>query len=166
MRKAFVVSLCVVFALSLAVGAVAKDTQGKLDNMKFMELPQVPVAPAQQGGMFSSAQANTTVLGWFQFDKANGNPTDQGWTHRDMTTQSANYFHVDGPLCPQSNSAEVYVGGNQHMWCGQYTTAAAPWCGCMTLPGYGNGWDQSLVSQSIGAGSTIQWACAWDSEPN
>jgi hypothetical protein len=149
------------------VAAVAKDTQGgKFDNFKFMESPPMP-APTQPGGsMFVAAQANTTILGWWQFDTASGQPDAQGWTSKDMTTQTANYYHVDGPLCPASNSAEVYPGGNQHMWCGQWATTTAPWCGWMTLPGYGNGWDQSLISNVIPAGSSISWACSWDSEPN
>ncbi|MEJ2723019.1 MAG: hypothetical protein P8181_18065, partial [bacterium] len=65
MRKTLLVALCVLFAMSSV--AMAKNTQGKLADYKFMEVPQAPASESEFGGtMFQAAAANTTVLGWWQ----------------------------------------------------------------------------------------------------
>jgi len=162
MRKTFVLSLCVIFALSLlAVGAYAKDTQKKLLQYNFTESPQEPVnAPEIGGSMFQAAAATTVVLGWYQFDNANGTPNKMGWTEWDITVQPKKYWHVAGTGCTDLITP---IAGARSMWCGQWTSASAPWCGWSTLPGYGNGWDQSFESTVNVA--TIAYAIAWDSEP-
>ena len=38
------------------------------------------------------------------------------------------------------------------MWCGRWSSAAGPWCGWATLPGYGNNWDQRVVSKTDSKG--------------
>jgi hypothetical protein len=164
MRKTFVLSLCVLFALSLlAVGAYAKDTQNKLMQYKFVETPQEPTnAPEIGGSMFQAAAATTVHLGWWQFDTPGGIPTAQGWTTQDVTTQLAKYWHVDGSAGAPCN-AITPIAGTKSMWCGQWATVAAPWCGWATLPGYGTNWDQSLASTVNDV--SITYTIAWDSEP-
>ncbi|MEJ2720426.1 MAG: T9SS type A sorting domain-containing protein, partial [bacterium] len=133
----------------------------KLADYKFMEVPQAPASESEFGGtMFQAAAANTTVLGWWQFDTATGQPTTDGWTSTDMTAQVATYFPVDGPGC----SGVTAVNGTKSMWCGQWASTAVPYCGWAALPGYGNNWDQSLISR-VGA-SSITFTCIWDSEPS
>ncbi|MEJ2720966.1 MAG: hypothetical protein P8181_07465, partial [bacterium] len=68
MKQSLLVFVCVVFALTfISAGAVAKNTQGKLADYKFMEVPQAPASESEFGGtMFQAAAANTTVLGWWQ----------------------------------------------------------------------------------------------------
>ncbi len=80
MRKTFVLTLCVLFALSLlAVGAYAKNTQSKFSQYKFVEEPQQPTnAPEIGGSMFQAAAATTVVLGWWQFDTPGGAPDEAG----------------------------------------------------------------------------------------
>ena len=99
MKKAFALSLCVVFALSLlAVGAYAKNAPSKLSQQNnFREEPQLHMNPPELGGsMFQAAAVGTTVLGWWQFDTAAGGPDPTGWTKYDATTQIKYYWHVAG----------------------------------------------------------------------
>jgi hypothetical protein len=163
MRKAFLLTLCAVFALSLlSAASFAKNTQGKYENFNFVELPQPAANPPEIGGsMFQAAAAGTTVLGWFQFDTATGQPDAQGWTVTDITAQLKAYFHVDGPLC----NGAVAVSGNQSMWCGEWPSSGDPWCGWGTLPGYGNSWSQALVSGDVPVAATLSYTTIWDSEP-
>ncbi|UCH85219.1 MAG: hypothetical protein JSW50_05895, partial [Candidatus Latescibacterota bacterium] len=159
MRKTFLIALCVVFAMSSA--AMAKNTQGSLADYKFMEIPNEPISQSDAEGMFKAAAATTTTLGWWQFDTASGQPTDQGWVSADITAQAATFFHVSGPGCPMEQPTAI--NGTKSMWCGKWPTTADPYCGWATLPGYGNGWDQSLVAQNNH--TTLQYDIVWDSEP-
>ena len=158
MRKTLLVAFCVLFAMSSV--AMAKNTQGELATYKFTEMPQAPASESEFGGsMFQAAAAGTTVLGWWQFDTATGQPTLDGWSMVDMTAQIGTYFHVDGPGC----SGAAAVNGAQSMWCGQWATSAVPYCGWAALPGYGNNWDQQLINRF--GSSSITYTCIWDSEP-
>jgi hypothetical protein len=65
---------------------------------------------------------------------------------------------------PVGCDAITPIGGTKSMWCGQWTTALEPWCGWATLPGYGNGWDQSLES-TVSNVTSVSYAIAWDTEP-
>jgi hypothetical protein len=165
MRKTFVLTLCVLFALSLiAVGAYAKNTQSKLSQNRFVEDPQQPTnAPEIGGSMFQAAAATTVTLGWWQFDTPGGVPTKQGWTDWDITTQLKKYWHVDGNGAAPCH-ALTPLNGTKSMWCGQWATTTAPWCGWATLPGYGANWDQSLGTAASNV-NTISYTISWDSEP-
>jgi hypothetical protein len=118
--------------------------------------------------MYQSTTANTTVLGWWQFDDPfTGSCDPQGWTVKDMTAQEAVYFHVDGndPLDPSCHGITP-VNGQKSMWCGQWPSTGDPWCGWATLPGYGNGWEQLLVSDTLVCDTlSWSWTAVWDSEP-
>ena len=173
MRKTFVVTLCVLFALSLLVaGAMAKNAPGKYAQYKFVDTPTEPTnSPEIGGSMFQAAAATTTVLAWFQFDTAGGAPTKQGWTEHDVSSQLATYFHVDGNA-PQGTSAMLPlcnnitpINGQKSMWCGQWITTADPWCGWTDLPGYGNSWDQSLITNVGLTVNSVTYTIMWDSEP-
>jgi hypothetical protein len=162
MRRTMVVILCALLAMTSL--AMAKGTNDKLADMKFRQSIPASANPPEILGasMFQAAAATTTLLGWWQFDNANGTPNEQGWTKVDKTTQITQYFHVDGTAC----HGITPVAGNKSMWCGQWATTQDPWCGWVALPGYGNGWDQSLVSQVINK-TSLQWSwkAVWDSEP-
>ncbi|UCG52517.1 MAG: hypothetical protein JSW58_02920, partial [Candidatus Latescibacterota bacterium] len=90
MKKTLVIALCVLFAMSSV--ALAKNTQGKLADYKFVEVPAQSTAPELGGSMFQAAAANTVVIGWWQFDTSTGAPTPQGWTTIDITAQVSSYF--------------------------------------------------------------------------
>jgi len=166
MRKTFVVSLCVVFVLSLLVaGANARSVQSKLSQYKFIETPTEPTnSPEIGGSMFEAAAATTVVLGWWQFDTATGQPTAQGWAMDDATIQLV-YFHVDGAstVAPCTGSITPW-GGSHAMWCGKEATTVSPWCGWLALPGYGNSWDQAISTSVATTANQLTYDIAWDSE--
>jgi hypothetical protein len=164
MRKSILVALCVLLVMTSI--AMAKKMPNKLADLKFKEsIVQTTNPPEIGGSLFKAAAANTTVLGWWQFDTATGSPDQQGWTIVDKNAQETEYFHVDGSVGPGCNGISA-VNGVKSMWCGQWPTTAAPWCGWGTLPGYGNNWDQSLVSEVISCDTlSWTWATIWDSEP-
>jgi hypothetical protein len=125
-----------------------------------MEAPQEPsTAPEIGGSMFQAAATNTTVLCWYQFDNPMGGPDPQGWTTHDVTAQIATYLHVAGSAV--GCDAITPIAGTKSMWCGQWSTTEEPWCGWVSLPGYGDNWDQSLEAQNV---STLSYAIAWDCE--
>jgi hypothetical protein len=163
MKHGVTATLCVFLVVALFTGpGFAKAKQGRLSDYKFMEMPQPPANPPEIGGsMFQAAAATTVQLGWWQFDTPGGLPTTQGWTTHDMTTQIAKYFHVAGT--PGGCEAITPINGTKSMWCGQWPTTAEPWCGWAALPGYGNGWDQSLEA-TVNA-TSVGYTIAWDSEP-
>ncbi len=165
MRKTLVVTLCILVAMSTLT--MAKKMPNKLDNAKFREAILSPANPPEIGGsMFHAAAAGTTVLGWWQFDSSTGQPDSAGWTVVDKYAQVTEYFHVDGnaggdPAC----NGITPVNGAKSMWCGQWQTTATPWCSWATLPGYGNSWEQRLVSEVIDCDTlTWAWTAVWDSE--
>ena len=162
MRKTFVVSLCVLFALSLlAVGAYAKNSQSKVFEYKPMQTPTEPANPSEIGGsMFRAAAVSTVTLGWWQFDGPGG-PNAQGWTKHDVTAQVKLYWHVDGNAAAPCNGITP-VNGQKSMWCGQWATTTPPWCGWGYLPGYGNSWDQSL--ETTVTGTSLTYTIVWSSE--
>jgi hypothetical protein len=158
------VAFCVLLAMSSVTSALEKGAS--LERYQFRQAILSPANPPEiaGGSLFQAAAVTTTLLGWWQFDAANGLPTEQGWTKVDRTAQETEYFHVDGlGGAPCHNTAPV--NGQKSMWCGQWATTQDPWCGWPTLPGYGNNWDQSLVSDVINK-STLQWSwvVVWDTE--
>lgn len=170
MRKALVLSLVVLFAMSSMAFAKKVDT-GK--SYKFESTPRsdVPLAPDMVGSVpsLSSAAADTFHLAWFSFDDQFNQADPQGWTTHDVTTQLETYWHVAsnaGELTGGTFGNLVPIAGAKSMWCGKAPSGAVPFCGWSNLPGYGNGWDQILATSVITADSIIvSYTVFWDSEP-
>ncbi|MBU8922372.1 MAG: hypothetical protein KOO63_11200, partial [Bacteroidales bacterium] len=92
----------------------------------------------------------------------------QGWTSFDQTAQYDTFWHVDdfvglgggdyGRLTP--------LEGGKSMWCGVRPGVGPYMCGWNEAPGYGNRWDQSLVTDpfSFLGGVTISFRVRVDSE--
>jgi hypothetical protein len=153
------------------------DAGGRERNTPVKRIPQIHINRVSDAmtGVFAgphSAPLNTandtTVLGYWTFDTPGCNA--QGWTTVDRTTQTGVYFHVDdfaglgggdfGRLQP--------LEGSQSMWCGAREAPQVPLsCGYATLPGYGNEWDQWLMTVScldVAGDVVIDYKAAWDSE--
>jgi hypothetical protein len=172
MRKALVLSLVVLFALtSLTAVAMAKDTKGK--NYKFESTPRsdAPLAPdmiGQGGPSLSSAVADTFHLAWYSFDTA-GQPDKMGWVNVELTAQLLTAFHVassGGELTGGTFGNLVPLIGSKSVWCGVPPQATVPFCGYFSLPGYGNTFDQIFCTSEINADSVIlSYTVFWDSEP-
>ncbi|UCG51845.1 MAG: T9SS type A sorting domain-containing protein [Candidatus Latescibacterota bacterium] len=170
MRNPLRVFLCVLFALvSLSAAAWGKGAQDKFSNYKVFETPHGSLHQPDIGGSIDQAAAavETTVLGWWQFEDLAGACDPQGWTSHDLTSQLTTYFHIDGPLGAGPGCNDITpINGQKSMWCGQWPTAEEPWCDWATLPGYGNGWFQSLVSDTLVCDTlTWSWTIEWDTEP-
>jgi len=167
MKRAFLAAVCLVFVLTSA--PLARNTPDNRGNFQITEIPPAPVSESEYGGsMFKAATASTTVLGWWQFDDPLSGLCDpEGWISADMTEQIATYFHVNGnALGDPGCDAITPVNGLRSMWCGQVPTSANPWCGWSTLPGYGNGWVQYLVSDTLVCDTlSWSWTAVWDTEP-
>ncbi|MDX1440817.1 MAG: hypothetical protein R3284_13040, partial [Rubricoccaceae bacterium] len=153
MKKTFVLSLLVVFAVtSLVAVADAKRVTRQSVQFESSPRPDAPLPPdlvGQLGGLRSAAAADTFVLLDEDFDQDNG-LIPAGWTTADITDQLDAYFHVaDSELNGGTFGNLIPLGGSQSMWCGVSPTTAVPYCGYSSLPGYGNGWDQFLNSSFL-----------------
>ena len=161
-RAMLVLVSFVLSAVFAAPGTSAKTAPGKFADYKIMVMPTEPSNPPEIGQwMFQSAvqaSQDTFVLGSWQFDNG-GAPDAQGWTAHDVTEEPT-YFHVAGS--PGSCDPISPIAGTKSMWCGVWPTSADPWCGWVSLPGYGNSWDQSLEAQGV---STLSYSIEWDTEP-
>lgn len=118
--------------------------------------PRDDASPASLAGR--GTNLNDQVLGTWDFE----NPPGQGWTAVDATEQSAIYTHVDdfaglaAPYFPLS--------GTKSLWCGR----RPPDCQYLTLPGYGNRWDQhfeSVAFPSAGGDVFVDFTIRYDGEP-
>ena len=77
-----------------------------------------------------------------RFEDAQGQPDWHGWTHEDATAGES-HWHV---------SEFMAVSGQFSLWCGRYFGAD---------PGYGNGWDESLVFTHRVADPALPSAVRW-----
>jgi hypothetical protein len=169
MKKTLVLSLCLLLAASFAL---ARTDKGAAPVQFHMDV-QGPVSDQFMNPQFKvGAQADTTFLCWFTFDSG-PNCVNEGWITVDRTAQTHVFWHVDtfvglggglsGFLAP--------LEGAKSMWCG---TRGAPvpdliLCGYATVPGYGNGWNQSFCSPAVQTADTndvtLSFQAYWDSEP-
>ncbi len=168
MRKTFAIVLCAFCVqLSLVLPTQAKKLPAKKYHFKEQAQPAPP--PADLGGapLRSSAAADTFNLGWFSFSVA-GSSDPQGWTTVDLTAQLT-FWHAasgGGELTGGTFGNLLPLQGNNSMWCGQAPSTSTAFCGWAALPGYGNGWDQILVSATLPGDSVrISYKVFWDSEP-
>ena len=96
-----------------------------------------PRASLKQGLSALAAPGDTIVLHSANFNGGNlCNP--QGWTAVDRTAQLASFWHVEDyaglPFGP--------LAGENSLWCGTRPAGGPEFCQYLTLPGYGNYWDQ------------------------
>ncbi len=117
----------------------------------------------------ATAAANTTYLASYKFNTGASCIT-QGWTTQDLTTQTGDYVHVDNfaGLAGGSFGRLVPLAGTKSLWIGARANGADPvLCGYLTLPGYGNSWDQIFRSKcfTLSGNTTVSYLASWDSEP-
>jgi len=148
MKKFFVIVLgiCLVAMFAGNVSArdidrndkqIAKDTRG------IRTLIDTGVPGAYQ----SVAQPDTYNIVKYDFEVSDW----QGWTVLDYTAQRGTWWHAtnfDGDPDP-SGGKYFPIEGNWSMWCGTPAGDSDYLCGWGAAPGYGNNWDQSLVSNSL-----------------
>jgi hypothetical protein len=173
MRKVLVVSLCLLFVLSslaLARNASQTDPANKQVRIETSGLIDLDL-PLDQQGLQATAQADTYVLGEWSFDTL-GACDPMGWIAVDRTLQDDCYWHIDdfAGLGGGSYGLLVPIRGLQSLWCGAEPDPNSLFlCGYASLPGYGNGWNQSWVMRCIEVPDTeqvyIDYITTFDSEP-
>jgi hypothetical protein len=112
-------------------------------------------------GLYEEAAVDTYCLVWYDFEIKNW----QGWIREDQTAQRGTFFHVD-----DFAGLEGYapLEGAKSMWCGVRPNPADPYlCSWATAPGYGNGWDQILMTNptSFVGALSLSYRIAYDIEP-
>jgi len=118
-------------------------------------------------GLYESAAVDTYCIVWYTFETNNW----QGWTKIDFTAQNDAYFHVDdfAGLGGGSFGGLVPIEGTKSMWCGARPNTSDPYlCSWLNAPGYGNSWNQMLITDPItfvGA-ITFTYEIRFDSEPD
>lgn len=102
---------------------------------------------------------DTAVLAQYDFEDGAGGGDPQGWTSIDRTRQEKQ-FHIDG--FAEVDGLITPLEGSQSLWCGRET-----FDGCVSCPGYGNGWLQYFESVAFPSTGdvTVDFLVHYDSEP-
>ncbi|UCF05588.1 MAG: hypothetical protein JSV33_00710, partial [bacterium] len=128
------------------------------------ELPEGTENPAV---LMSGAQVDTYCIVWYDFEQMDW----QGWTQVDNTEQVDTFTHVDdfAGLGGGDYGLLYPIEGAQSMWCGVRPDPNDPYlCSFETAPGYGNGWNQWLVTLPFAFRGiiTLSYHGVFDSEPD
>ena len=142
-----------------------------------------PAAADRSNGLNASAAATTVVLNSSKFDSG-ASCTANSWTTVDITQQTGNWWHVDdfttAPWGGTSTGAGISmtpIQGARSMWMAALPPVGGPvntiLCGYLSLPGYGNGWNQAFCSKAClttAGGPTsdldVAFVLRFDSEPS
>jgi hypothetical protein len=192
MKKVLVRSLVLALGVALVSSAAyAKKNDSGLGNysrtanwndvlgMDNLNSPNAPLST----GLHASASANTVILGSYKFDSG-ATCTAQGWTTADVTAPTGVYWHVDNSALNNAlgtSNAGTSAGGfnfnmiqgAQSMWCAKRIPPAGPvdtiHCGYLSLPGYGNGWNQSFCTKNciaLTGDLDVAMVLKFDAEPS
>ncbi len=162
--------LIVATLVVLGLGSSVADARKRPDLVPVAQIPE-PV-PFLDGSLtpdtrFSIAATNTTVLGSYSFD-IGGVCSPQGWTVVDNTAQIGSFWHVDDFAGVNVNPGDAYapLAGAKSLWCGTRPGPPGPTCHYVTLPGYGDSWNQTwqtktciLVSGNLDVSFLMQVDC-------
>jgi len=101
-------------------------------------------APVPYG---TAAQSDTYNIVRYDFELNDW----QGWTTVDYTEQPDTFWHVTTFNGDPDPSGGLYqpIQGEYSMWCGTPAGESDYLCGWAAAPGYGNNWDQFLISEEI-----------------
>jgi len=163
-------SLLLCFCLvALLVGTVSARQTAKLPKQPFRIISSD--APLESTDMDRRALNESAVVDTYCIVGYNFEPHSwQGWTRVDRTAQVDTFFHVDdfSGLGGGSFGSLVPLQGTKSMWCGARPNSSDPYiCSWRRAPGYGNDWEQILVTDAISFEGilTFSYRVAWDSEP-
>jgi hypothetical protein len=170
---------CLILSLAVTVFARPKKTPGLRPMRPVSDNEFEVVDPLQDyqatRGRFTSAQVDTYCIVWYDFEEMNW----QGWTRVDNTEQLDTFTHVDdfSGISPGEWGGLVPIEGTKSMWCGardwDHQIPEGPGdymylCSWASAPGYGNGWDQELVTEPIQFSGllTFSYKGHFDTEPD
>ena len=146
MRKRLLPFLCITLLVSFASVSARDVVNSGLSVYRDGEIPDYPALDPGISTGYASAAVDTYLIIWYDFE-----PSDwQGWTRKDFHAQIKTWFHADDFIGLTGGRFEV-LEGSQSAWCGARPTDE-PFeyiCRWKHAPGYGNGWDQSLLTGEI-----------------
>ncbi|MBN1884485.1 MAG: T9SS type A sorting domain-containing protein [Candidatus Krumholzibacteriota bacterium] len=169
MRKPLVLILGICL-LGLFIGS-ASAREARIDKQIMRSLsdeeyndPQLIDAGVRD--MLTAANVDTFCLVWYDFEMMDY----QGWTIKDQTAQVDIFTHVDDfvGLGGGSWGGLVALEGTKSMWCGTRPGTDEYLCSWTGAPGYGNDWNQILISDVIEFQGilTFSYHGYFDSEPD
>jgi len=152
----------------VASAAFAKRGGGYADYDRAMPTTSRAWDTTTNGLMPASAALTTTGL-YFQTFDVGVTCTEAGWTKVDGTAQIAVFWHVDDFAGANVNAGDslAALAGAKSLWCGARATPVGLVCGYLTLPGYGNNWNQSWRTKAcidVGLAVDISFLMEIDSE--
>jgi len=169
--------LPVLITLVLIAAAPSPDRGDKSRPVKLVRDAGPPgrawPAPAADGSSApnsAQASADTIVLAEYTFDDGS-DPDPQGWWSEDRTANAGAYFHVDdfAGISPGTYGQLLPISQMQSLWCGaRPSPVSPPFCWYVSLPGYGNLWNQAFESVpfEVTNSCSISFAACWDLEPD
>jgi hypothetical protein len=141
--KGVVVVLCI---LALFVSASARDrVQKGVAHARQSIEEQYALRESADPDYFGSAAVDTYTIVYYDFEPASW----QGWTRADLTAQVDTFWHVEDYLEPELSTLPGPLEGMKSAWCGAPPGPFEYVCHWISAPGYGNSWDQSLVTDPI-----------------
>ncbi|HET6349646.1 MAG TPA: choice-of-anchor Q domain-containing protein, partial [Candidatus Krumholzibacteria bacterium] len=93
--------------------------------------------------------------------------TPMGWTMVDLTEQTGVYFHIDD-YSGLEGFGLTPLDGAKSLWCGARPSASPVMCSYLTLPGYGNHWDQAWCTKNcipVNGALDVSFVARFDTEP-
>ena len=97
--------------------------------------------------VLKAAAVDTFCIVWYDFETVDW----QGWTAVDNTAQYDTFFHIDdfAGLGGGDYGRLVPIEGTKSAWCGTRPGDDFYLCHWMTAPGYGNLWNQALMTDAF-----------------
>jgi len=141
---------CISFALVVTYqfdAVSAKDPEEYLHIKRIINSSDT-CASWMDNRRFVSSSVDTYNIVRYDFESRDW----QGWTGVDNTAQLDSFFHADDftGLAGGDFGRLTPISGSISMWCGcRPDTADEYLCEWSSLPGYGNGWEQMLVSDRV-----------------
>jgi len=147
MKKFFVIVLGVCLVAMFAGNVSARDIdRGDKEIARDTRGIRTLIDTGVPGSYQAVAQADTYYIVKYDFESG-----WQGWTDIDYTAQRDLFWHAtnfDGDPDPAGGKF-FPINGSWSMWCGTPGGDDDYLCGFLAAPGYGNNWDQSLVSDEL-----------------
>jgi hypothetical protein len=147
-RGAAVLFVCLLFLGLLSSTSAREIKEGpqravrEWNHEEFAGLDIPLPGRATPAHMRLSAAVDTYRIVYYDFD-----PTDwQGWELEDYTAQPDTFWHVEDYLEPVLAGLPGPLEGDKSAWCGAPPGIYRYLCSWTNPRGYGNSWDQSLVS--------------------
>jgi hypothetical protein len=169
------VCLLALFVGSVSAREVNRSERAIKRSWSDAEFADPGLLDAGVRGLYTSAQVDTYCLVWYDFEQMNW----QGWTQKDNTAQDDTFSHVDdfSGLGGGAWGGLYALEGTKSMWCGardwDHQIPGCPGsftylCSWAVPPGYGNNWNQMLVTDAFEFQGLITFCYHgyFDSEPD